>query len=45
MIVPGFGTFRQKNRTARNAYNPHTGADVSVSARSELSFEASRLDA
>ena len=42
VTVPGFGTFRQKNRPARNAKNPRTGADVAVPARSELSFRASR---
>ena len=45
VTVPGFGTFRQKHRPARNAKNPRTGANVSVPARSELSFKASRLKA
>lgn len=45
ITVPGFGTFRVKNRPARAAKNPRTGADISVPARSELAFKASRLNA
>ena len=44
ITVPGFGTFRMKNRPARAAKNPRTGADISVPARSELAFKASRLN-
>ena len=43
ITVPGFGTFRQKDRPARNAKNPRTGADISVPARSELAFKPSKL--
>ena len=42
ITVPGFGTFRIKNRPARTAKNPRTGADIDVPARDELSFKASR---
>jgi DNA-binding protein HU-beta len=43
ITVPGFGTFRNKDRPERNAKNPRTGADIVVPARSELAFKASRL--
>jgi DNA-binding protein HU-beta len=43
ITVPGFGTFRTKDRPERNAKNPRTGADITVPARSELAFKASRL--
>jgi len=45
ITVPGFGTFRMKDRPARSATNPRTGAAIEVPARSELSFKASRLKA
>ena len=43
ITVPGFGTFRMKDKPARTAKNPRTGADIEVPARSELAFKASRL--
>jgi DNA-binding protein HU-beta len=43
ITVPGFGTFRNKNRPERAGKNPRTGADIVVAARSELAFKASRL--
>lgn len=43
ITVPGFGTFRTKERPERAAKNPRTGADIIVAARSELAFKASRL--
>lgn len=45
ITVPGFGTFRNKDRPERVAKNPRTGADITVPARSELAFKASRLKA
>jgi nucleoid DNA-binding protein len=45
ITVPGFGTFRVKDRPARSAKNPRTGAAIEVPARSELAFKASRTKA
>ena len=45
ITVSGFGTFRMKDRPARTARNPRTGADIDVPARSELAFKAARLKA
>ena len=42
ITVPGFGTFKTKDRPARTAKNPRTGEAIDVPARSELSFKASK---
>ena len=42
ITVPGFGTFRMKDRAARVAKNPRTGVSIDVPARSELAFKAAR---
>lgn len=45
ITVPGFGTFKVKDRPARTAKNPRTGESIDVPARSELSFKASKTKA
>jgi DNA-binding protein HU-beta len=45
ITVPGFGTFKVKDRPARTAKNPRTGESIDVPARSELSFKAAKAKA
>ena len=37
--VPGFGTFKTKERAARQGRNPQTGASLKIPARTVVSFK------
>lgn len=40
--IKGFGTFERKETAARMGRNPATGEDVSIPAKSKLTFKASK---
>lgn len=40
VTLPGFGTFEKRNRAARTARNPQTGAAIKVPATSVPAFKA-----
>ena len=37
--VPGFGTFKMKERAARTGRNPQTGAELKIAASKSLGFK------
>jgi nucleoid DNA-binding protein len=40
--VPGFGTFKVKNRAARTGRNPRTGEAVQIAASRALTFKEAK---
>ena len=40
-LVPGFGTFKVKKRSARKARNPQTGEMINIKAKTVPAFSAS----
>jgi len=40
-MVPGFGTFKTKKRSARKGRNPQTGAVLNIKAKTVPAFSAS----
>ena len=39
VTIRGFGTFRMKQRAARNGRNPRTGETIRISEKNELTFK------
>ena len=42
VVVPSFGTFEVKNRPARTARNPRTGAEIKIAASKAPSLKAGK---
>lgn len=42
VVITGFGTFKVRNRAARRARNPQTGAPIQISARKTPGFTAGK---
>ncbi|MBD3738601.1 MAG: HU family DNA-binding protein [Pseudomonas balearica] len=42
VVLPGFGSFRVKDRAARQGRNPRTGEPVEIAASRSLTFKASK---
>lgn len=42
VVITGFGTFKIRNRAARRARNPQTGAPIQISARKTPGFTAGK---
>ena len=40
--IPGIGTFKVVERAARTGRNPHTGEQISIPARRQVKFTASK---
>lgn len=42
VVIRGFGTFQRKTRGQRTGRNPRTGEPVTIAAREQLVFKASK---
>lgn len=40
ILIPGFGSFKRTNRSARSARNPQTGATIKIKAKKVPKFKA-----
>ena len=42
VVIPGFGTFEVRNKTAREARNPRTGEKIKIAAKRAPAFKAGK---